>query len=118
VLALPITPAISLTSVTPRSGTALTLADLYLDTVSGLVTYNNLGPFVAAYYDVVYSAGRTTCPNDLLFAAKELVRHLWATQRGGVGRTRPDAEAVPGAAHLLPYRVSELIAPHVQIGVG
>lgn len=117
-LVLPVTPALTLTSVTPRSGTALTLTDLYLDVRTGLVTYNNLGPFVAAYYDVVYNAGRTTCPSDLLFAVKELVRHMWAPQRGGAARTLPDGAGLPGAAHLLPYRVSELIAPHVQIGVG
>lgn len=117
-LALPVTPAISLTSVTPRSGTALTLTDLYLDTTTGMVTFNNLGPFVAAYYDVVYAAGRTTCPSDLLFADKELVRHLWTTQRGGTPRRSDDANPVPGAAHLLPYRVSELIAPHVQVAAG
>jgi hypothetical protein len=125
-LALPITPAISLTSVTPRSATALTLTDLYLDTTTGLVTYNNLGPFVAAYYDVVYDAGRATCPTDLLLAVKELVRHLWASQRGSargsaaaepVGNTRATGP-VPGVAYLLPNRVNELIAPHVQIGVG
>lgn len=122
-LALPITPAISLTSVTPRSGTALNLADLYLDTTTGMVTYNNLGPFVAAYYDVVYAAGRETCPKDLLFAIKELVRHLWQTQRGSgrsmLAEVQPgEVRGIPGAAHLLPFRVSELIAPHMQIGVG
>lgn len=117
-LALPVTPAIALTSVTPRDGTALTLADLYLDVRSGMVTYNNLGPFVAAYYDVVYDAGRSTCPDDLLFAVKELVRHLWQTRRGLTGRSLPDGETVPGAAYLLPNRVLELIGTHVQGPVG
>jgi hypothetical protein len=114
-----VTPAVSLTSVTPYSGTALTLSDLYLDTRTGLVTFNNMSPFVAAYYDVVYDAGRSTCPADLLFAVKELVRHLWATQRAGArGGASAEGNAAPGAAHLLPYRVAELIVPHAQIGVG
>jgi hypothetical protein len=117
-LVLPITPVIELTSVTPRDGTALTLSDLYLDVQSGMVTYNNLGPFVAAYYDVVYNAGRATCPDDLLFAVKELVRHLWQTRRGLTGRALPDGETVPGAAYLLPNRVLELIGTHVQGPVG
>lgn len=124
-LALPITPAISLTSLTPRTGTALTLSDLYLDTTTGVVTFNNLTPFVAAYYDVVYNAGRATCPADLLLAVKELVRHLWETRRGnraaaseGGATARSVGTAVPGVAYLLPYRVTELIAPHIQSVAG
>lgn len=127
VLVLPITPVISLTSVTPYQGSALNPSNLYVDQVTGLVTANNLTGFPALYYDVVYSAGRTTCPNDLLFADKELVRHLFATQRGGTVRgssaetTPPNSRAtgpVPGVAYLLPNRVLELIAPHIQGGVG
>lgn len=114
VLALSTTPVISLTSVTPYNGTALTLSDLYLDAAAGLVSFNNLTGFGALYYDVAYSAGRTTCPNDLLLAVRELVRHLWQTRRA----PKPNDDTAPGSAHLLPYRVSELIGPHVQIGVG
>lgn len=117
-LVLPILPAISLTSVTPYAAAALTLADLHLETASGVVTYNSGLDFSAAYYDVVYSAGWSTCPNDLVFAIKELVRHLWTTQRGEARRpgSAQAAEPPPGAAHALPYRVAELIAPHIQPG--
>lgn len=116
-LVLPVTPAIELTSVTPNTGSALTVADLYLDGRSGLVTRNDLGSFTAAFYDVVYEAGRATCPDDLLFAVKELVRHLWRTQRGGSARPgSTDSQQAPG--YLIPYAVAELLAPHVQIGVG
>lgn len=112
-LPLPVTPAISLTSVTPADGAALTLADLYIDQGAGVVTYNSGASFPVRYYTVVYSAGRTTCPADLLTAVKELLRHLWDTQRGP---RNPRVEPVPGAAHSLPYRVTELIAPHIQPG--
>lgn len=120
-LVLPTIPAVSLTSVTPVDGTALTLADLYLDTGAGLVTYNSGSTFTDRLYDVVYNAGRTTCPEDLLMAVKELVRHMWQTQRGPTRRpgSQPSegtANTVPGAAYLLPFRVSELIAPHLQPG--
>jgi hypothetical protein len=115
-LALPITPVVSLTSVTPADGgAALTLTDLHLETGSGLVTYNANRAFTARYYDVVYSAGRSTCPEDLKMAVKELVRHLWASQRGtGVRPGSPQSEPVAGAGYLLPYRVQELLAPHLQ----
>ena len=120
VLVLPVTPAVSLTSVTPVGGSAVTLSDLYLDTAAGVVSYNS-GSFASGLYDVVYQAGRTTVPADLLMGVKELVRHLWETQRGPTRRPGSSsfdstANTVPGAAYLLPNRVSELIAPHVQPG--
>ena len=120
-LLLTTTPALSLTSVTPVDGTALTLGDLYLDTAAGLVTFNSGSAFSARYYTVVYNAGRSPCPADLLMAVKELLRHMWQTQRGPTRRpgSQPSegtANTVPGAAYLLPFRVSELIAPHLQPG--
>jgi len=118
VLVLPVTPALELTTVTPQSGAALTLSDLYLDTVTGMVTSNTLGGFGAAFYTVVYDAGRTVCPADLLMAVKELVRHMWETRRGNMSRAGTLDTSPVGAAHALPYRVTELIAPHLQPGVG
>lgn len=121
-LALPRLPAVSLTSVTPSDGgSALTLGDLYLNPGAGTVTYNSGAYFSARYYTVVYNAGRATCPDDLLMAVKELVRHMWMTQRGGSrrpGSAASDATAntVPGAAYMLPFRVTELITPHLQRG--
>lgn len=116
-LVLPVLPALSITSVTPVGGTALTASTLYLDTGSALVTYVSGSPFASKSYDVVYQAGRTTLPADLRMAVLELVRHLWQTQRGS--GTRPGgplsdtaANTVPGAAYLLPFRVEALIAPH------
>lgn len=121
-LMLPKTPAVSLTSVTPVDGAALTLGDLYLDAQAGLVTYDSGAPFSARYYDVAYTAGRADCPDDLLLAVKELVRHMWQTRRGPTRRPGSEpsegtANTVPGAAYLLPFRVSELIAPHIQPGI-
>lgn len=119
-LVLPVTPALSLTSVTPVGGTALTISDLHV-TSGGLVTYNSGAGFSSLYYDVVYNAGRTTCPDDLLMAVKELVRHMWRTQRGPTRRPGSEpsdatANTVPGAAYMLPFRVSELLAPHLLVG--
>lgn len=117
-LFLPTAPALSLTSVTPVDGTALTVGDLYLHTGSGLVSYNSGAAFLESSYDVVYSAGRETVPPDLLMAAQELVRHMWETQRGptrrpGSAPSEATPSSIPGAAHMLPYRVAELIAPHL-----
>lgn len=120
-LVLPVTPAVSLTSVTPVGGTALTVGDLYLDTESGVVTYSQGGTFGSTNYTVVYQAGRATVPDDLLQAVKELVKHFWTTQRGGTkrpGSATSDAysNTIPGAAYAFPFRVEQLIAPHLQPG--
>jgi len=119
-LVLPVPPVISLTSVTPVGGTALTLGDLMV-TAGGVVEYVNGGSFGSRWYDVVYAAGRTACPADLLWAVKELVRHLAETQRGPgrqIGPRQSDAAAntIPGAAYQFPFRVTEAIAPHLQHG--
>jgi hypothetical protein len=121
-LVLPLAPAVSLTSVTPAdSSTALTLSDLYLDAEAGIVRYESGGTFGARHYDVVYEAGRATCPADLKLAVKELVRHLWTTQRGATARpgsreSEAASNTLPGAAYVFPFRVEQLLAPHEQPG--
>lgn len=114
-LPLPVSPVISLTSVTASDGTTIATTDLSV-LPPGLVTYTNGGAcFPALWYTVVYQAGRATCPADLLLADKELVRHLWATQRGGAARPGPQSDPTsPGFS--VPYRVQELIAPHLRPG--
>lgn len=118
-LRLPVTPAISLTSVTPVGGSALTLTDLYLDASAGLVTYNSGDGFPESFYDVAYQAGRAECPEDLRMAVKELVRHMWTTQRGGSQRPGSQASdalsnSLPGSAYVFPFRVEQLLTPHLQ----
>lgn len=120
-LILPISPVASLTSVTPVDGDALTLSDLYLDEVSGLVTYESGATFAAGRYDVAFTSGRAVCPDDLKLAVKELVRHVWMTQRGpttrpGSRESEAAANTLPGAAYVFPFRVEQLIAPHEQAG--
>ncbi len=121
-LVLPVPPVISLTSVTPVGGSALTLGDL-LVAPGGVVEYASGGSFSESWYDVVYAAGRATCPADLLFAVKELVRHVWQTQRGPSGRPGSSASSeasnsLPGSAYMFPFRVAQLIAPYEQPGFG
>lgn len=110
-------PASMLTAVVDSNGASLTVGDLYLDQRPGLITLNDGQPFVSPWYDVTYNYGRTPCPPDLVLAVKEMVRHLWDTKRGPTrrpGSTASDttANTIPGAAYLLPFRVSELIAPY------
>lgn len=118
------TPAASLTGVTDADGVALTVGDLFLDGASGLVSFNDGTGFTSRYYTVTYMAGRDPVPADLKLAVKELVRHFWTTQRGtgprpgGGPLSESTSNTVPGAAYLLPFRVSELLKPHMPLLVG
>lgn len=120
-LVLPVAPVISVTSVTPYDGTALVLGDMSIDLRSGLIENLTGTRFADQLHTVVYSAGRASLPADLRLAVLELVRHYWQTQRGGTGRPGRDAaegysNTIPGAAYSMPFRVSELIAPHRFVG--
>lgn len=110
-------PVASLTSVSDEYGTATDVSGLHLDQRTGIVTANDGSIFGGRWYDVTYMAGREECPADLVLAVKEMVRHLWRTQRGPTSRpggvtSETTSNTIPGAAYLLPFRVSELIAPH------
>lgn len=116
VLVLPVTPLISLTSVTDDGSGVLALGGLRAST-AGVVS--SAGGFPYAYYTVIYQAGRTVdaaTNADLYLAVQEMLRHKWLSQRGST--TRPGSmpmETIPGAAYSFPYAVSELIAPHIQV---
>lgn len=115
------TPIVSLTSVTPVNGSAYTLADLDVDASAGVIEWGSGQRFQVGRYDVVYQAGRASVPDDLLSGIKELVRHTWETQRGPTARpgsrtSEGASNTLPGAAYAWPFRVTELIAPHVQVG--
>lgn len=116
-LVLPVYPVISLTTVVDAAGSPLTVGGLTVDTATGVLSYVAGGTFASSYYTVTYQAGRTAVPADLMLAVKELVRHLWESQRGPARFPALDDPAMPtGAGFLFPYRVQELLAPHMQYG--
>jgi hypothetical protein len=109
-LVLPVTPAISLTSVTPNVGSALTVGLLSV-TPWGTVRYTTTGSFglfYAAWYTVVYQAGRATVPDGVLRGIKLQTAHLWNSQRGAGGRqsatqesTGPSGAFAPGVLEAI-----------------
>jgi hypothetical protein len=114
-LILPLTPVISLTSITGNAGEVVATTDVTVLS-PGIVRYTNGGYwFGSLWYTVVYNAGRSTVPADLLMAVKELVRHFWITQRGSA-RSGPTGDSEGGPGYLWPYRVLELLAPYTQPG--
>lgn len=122
VMVLPVAPIIELTSITPVGGVALALDGFYVDLDAAVVSSNDGCPIICGLYDVAYTAGRSQYPEDLLLAIKELVRHLWGSQRGGMrlpGSQQSDSmsNTLPGAAYAFPFRVEQLLAPYELHGV-
>lgn len=118
-LKLTSTPVVSVTSVTPVNGTALSLPGLDIELGAGLIgTVSGIG-FPSRRYDIVYVAGRTSVPADLLMAIKEQVRHMWRTQLGDPVSSGFFAEgqevAVPTGGWSSIAR--QLMQPYLRTGV-
>lgn len=117
VLVLPDYPVVSVQSIAPSDGSTFEVADLYVDESGVLSHIDGCTYFGAAAYDIAYTAGRATCPGDLRRAVLELVRHLWQPQRGprtNFNASESTSDTVPGAAYVFPFRVEQLLAPHVS----
>jgi len=111
-------PVISVTTVTPvaTGGTAVTVADLDVDP-SGQVTYKDgYTRFPAGLYLWSYVAGRVIVLAPITLATKELIRHLWRSQRGATGLPLQGGEDVyvPTLPFALPNGVRELLAPYMR----
>lgn len=111
-------PVISVTSVQSvwTGGPNWTGSSLIVDTEAAIVM-TQLGaiPFYYGPWDVVYTAGRAVVPERIIHAAKELLRHLWETQRGQLqAQVFSDAgesfTTSSGWAFSIPNRVLELLA--------
>lgn len=119
VLVLPQFPVISVTSVTSvwTGGPSWTGSSLVLDSEAGTVT-TQLGavPFYYGPWDVVTVVGRAIVPEKYIHASKELLRHLWETQRGQLEAGPLSAVAgetftsTAGLTFTVPYRVLEMLA--------
>lgn len=120
-LVLPITPVISLTSIAPLGGTPIDLTGVFVSP-AGVVDASIAQLYTGRFYDVTYVAGRTSIPTDLYLALVEMLRHLWATQRGAGPRSgsqqQTAASNIPGGAYAFNYRVEQLMQPFIQIGIG
>lgn len=105
----PTFPATALTSITPVGGSAVSIADLTVDDINTV-----RGATFSGWYDVVYTAGYDPLPEDLAEALREMLRHLWTTQRGATQRPGSQqseqlSNSLPSSATSLPFRVEQLI---------
>lgn len=118
VLLLPLGRVASLTSVTPVNGTALDSNLLLIDEAAGTISYaDGWTRFIAPAYDVTFDVGWDDPPADLLYAIKELVRHLWSSQRGAASRPGSQVQE-PSPGYMMPNRVMELLEPYIPLGLG
>lgn len=95
-----------------------------LDTRVGLLTRRAAGttvPFAGGRQNitVAYTAGYATIPNDLKLAAKLLVQHFYATQRGGARRPGMGGDDAQPASHYddMPSRVEQILDGYDNDGV-
>lgn len=113
--ALTVGPVLSLTSVTNvASGQVVTG---FTVTPGAVLRMTDDSPLPAGRHTVVYTAGRTTVPENIKWAAKEILRHLWKTQRGGglpLQGSEDEGFAATGAGFLIPYRAQAALEPHEQ----
>jgi uncharacterized phiE125 gp8 family phage protein len=115
-IALPVYPVLSVTSVTSTTpgGPTWTTAQLDVDGDAGIMSVLASAPaFWWGPWDVAYVCGRAVIPERFLHAAKELLRHLWETQRGSAAPSVLQGEEIfttsAGFAFSVPRRVLELL---------
>lgn len=115
-IVLPVYPVLSVTSVTSTApgGPTWTTAQLDVDSDAGIVSVLPGTPgFWQPPWDVVYPVGRQVIPERFLHADKELLRHLWETQRGAAPPSVLQGEEVfttsTGWSFTFPRRVLEAI---------
>lgn len=118
-LVLPVAPVASVASVVVAGGSAVDLAGVTVLKDAGVLRMADPSlDFTQPLYDVTYTPGRASVPADLLLAVKEMVRHLWETQRGSSQRPGTSDEPEPTGGYLMPWRVEELIEPYRFVRIG
>lgn len=83
----PVTQPHPIISITPVLAYGLTwdLSLLTVDTATGTLRHITGLPFWNGPYDITYTCGRPVIPANILLAARIILRHLWAIERGGSG---------------------------------
>lgn len=118
---LPHTQVLAVTAITDvRTGTApITLSDLAIDAVPGVISFKNGMAFQYGEMDITYTVGRTSVKANWTLAAKIIVKHMWETQLGSLPSIQGDSPGyvVTGSGYLVPFRAMSLLQPD-QVPVG
>jgi len=108
----PIMSVSSVTSIWP-GGPAWDSTVLHFDAEAGIIYQVPPFDFWWSPWDVTYTVGRQVIPERFIHAAKEQLRHLWETQRGGQPPALLQGEeeftTETGFSFTVPRRVLELL---------
>lgn len=129
-IVLDASPVVSVTSVTVRGATPVTIPEAdpdegvdgwELDAGAGVLTHTRRWPH--GTIQIAYRAGRTPLPGNIRLAALELTSHMWRSMKlnatgGRPGLSGVDEVVMPGAAYALPFRVRELLGLGAQPTAG
>lgn len=108
------TPLISVTSITPYLGTALTTDTFRVDSDLGLIVLR----WSTGYeYTLVYRAGLSVIQERVKLGGLIVAAHLWETQNGFAGRRNIDEFTQSGLGFAVPNRARELLARSAVAGV-
>lgn len=112
------TPVISLTSVATVDGTtSWDIADLHVDTSTGIVSRLTGASRLHGLIRFIYSAGRMRVPANYSTAGLIIIEHLWQTERPQSSRAAPpfagggyeDSMSSTFSGFAIPNRAIELL---------
>lgn len=121
-VALRYCPVLSITSVV-ENGTTLAATGYRLSSPDGGVLTRISGyyttPFTAGAYNVTvtYVAGYQSQPATDRLGALEMLRHLWASQRGTIRFNAAEDQWAPATTYSIPRRVAELWETNLMPGM-
>jgi hypothetical protein len=104
-------PIISITPVL-QYGVTYDLPLLTVDFATGTLRHIAGLPFWNGPYDITYTVGRPVIPENILLAARIIIRHLWAIERGGSGSNslgQPSDDVTMLYGYAIPNRALEVL---------
>lgn len=121
----PLPSEASVTSVASiwAGGPSWVNTDLAVNTEAATIRLRSFLPFWFGPWRVVYTAGRTEIPEDIVTGCKEILWDLWATQRGNLtDQQDPDLAEVAafdaGASYVPPGRALQYLEAERRPGFG
>lgn len=100
-------PLVTVTSVTPQDGTAMSATSYIVDTTNSMIELSGGG---YGWYTTVYTAGLAKISHRRRLAGQEVARHLWLIQNGSSGRGYPGDDVPTPLGFAVPARAEELMS--------
>lgn len=112
---LPHTQILAVTAVTlVRDGSSpITLADLAINTKTGVISRKDEGSLPIGELDFTYTVGRSYVKANWTLAAKKIAKNNWKDQLGNLPSIQGDdpGYVVSGSGYMVPYDALALLHP-------